>query len=100
MRGRSRRRPLRVPRSNDLTRRCRRARPDERLRTPSLVRRLLTGLDPGLVRAFGRARAEAAGAGHDLVITSGFRTAAEQAAMLEAEVAKRGSLGEALWWVL
>ena len=58
-----------------------------------------TGLDPGLIRAFGRAKAEAADAGHELTITSGFRTAEEQAAMLEAEVAKRGSLEEALWWV-
>jgi hypothetical protein len=58
-----------------------------------------TGLAPGLVDAFGRAQAEAANAGHQLTITSGFRTAAEQAAMLDAEVAKRGSLKEALWWV-
>jgi LAS superfamily LD-carboxypeptidase LdcB len=58
-----------------------------------------TELDPGLVDAFRRARAEAAAAGHDLTITSGFRTAEEQAAMLEAEVAERGSLEEALWWV-
>jgi hypothetical protein len=58
-----------------------------------------TGLDPGLVDAFGRAQAEAADAGHDLTITSGFRTAEAQAAMLDAEVAKRGSLEEALWWV-
>ena len=57
------------------------------------------GLDPGLVGAFGRAKAEAADAGHELTITSGFRTAEEQAAMLEAEVAERGSLEEALWWV-
>ena len=58
-----------------------------------------TGLNPGLVAAFGRAKAAAADAGHELTITSGFRTAAEQAAMLEDEVAKRGSLEEALWWV-
>lgn len=58
-----------------------------------------TGLNPGLVDAFGRAKAEATDAGHELTITSGFRTAEEQAAMLEAEVAKRGSLEEALWWV-
>jgi hypothetical protein len=58
-----------------------------------------TGLDPGLVDAFERAQAEAADAGHELTITSGFRTAEEQAAMLDAEVAKRGSLEEALWWV-
>jgi hypothetical protein len=58
-----------------------------------------TGLDPGLVDAFGRAQAEAADAGYELTITSGFRTAEEQAAMLDAEVAKRGSLEDALWWV-
>ena len=58
-----------------------------------------TGLNPGLVGAFARAKAEAADAGHELTITSGFRTAAEQTAMLEAEVAKRGSLEEALRWV-
>ena len=58
-----------------------------------------SGLHPGLVGAFRRAKAEAADAGHELTITSGFRTAEEQAAMLEEEVAKRGSLEEALWWV-
>jgi D-alanyl-D-alanine carboxypeptidase len=58
-----------------------------------------TGLDPGLVDAFGRAQAEAADAGHELTITSGFRTADEQAAMLDAEIDERGSLEEALWWV-
>jgi zinc D-Ala-D-Ala carboxypeptidase len=58
-----------------------------------------TGLQPGLVDAFGRAQASAADDGYDLRITSGFRTAKEQAALLEAEVAERGSLEEALWWV-
>ena len=58
-----------------------------------------TGLHPGLVDAFQRAQAEAADAGHELTITSGFRTAEEQSAMLQAEVAERGSLEEALWWV-
>jgi hypothetical protein len=58
-----------------------------------------TGLHPGLVDAFERARVSAADAGHQLTITSGFRTAEEQAALLEAEVAERGSLAEALWWV-
>ena len=72
----------------------------DRADTPPLPRRRApTGLDPGLVDAFGRAQAEAADAGHELTITSGFRTAEEQAAMLEAEVAERGSLEEALWWV-
>ena len=58
-----------------------------------------TGLHPGLVDAFERARAEAEDAGHVLTITSGFRTAEQQAAMLEAEIAERGSLEESLWWV-
>jgi hypothetical protein len=58
-----------------------------------------TGLDPGLIDAFGRAQVEAAEAGHQLTISSGFRSAAEQAMMLEAEIAERGSLEEALWWV-
>ncbi|MGH9273295.1 MAG: D-alanyl-D-alanine carboxypeptidase family protein, partial [Acidimicrobiales bacterium] len=58
-----------------------------------------TRLHPGLVGAFGRAQAEAADGGHELTITSGFRTAEEQAALLDAEVAERGSLEEALWWV-
>jgi D-alanyl-D-alanine carboxypeptidase len=58
-----------------------------------------TGLDAGLLEAFGRAQAEAAEVGHRLTITSGFRTAAEQAALLEAEVVERGSLAAASWWV-
>jgi hypothetical protein len=58
-----------------------------------------TGLDPGLVDAFDRAQAQAAEAGHELTITSGFRSAEEQAALLETEVAERGSIEEALWWV-
>ena len=58
-----------------------------------------TGLNPGLVDAFARAQAAAADAGHHLTITSGFRTAGEQAAMLDAEVAERGSLTEAERWV-
>ena len=58
-----------------------------------------TDLNADLVDAFERAQAAAADAGHQLTITSGFRTAEEQAALLEAEVAKRGSFAEALWWV-
>lgn len=67
--------------------------------TSSSTSRPSTGLDPGLVDAFERARVAAAEAGHDLTITSGFRTAEEQAALLDAEVAERGSVEEALWWV-
>jgi LAS superfamily LD-carboxypeptidase LdcB len=58
-----------------------------------------TGLEPALVDAFERAQASAADDGYKLRITSGFRTAKEQAALLEAEAAERGSLEEALWWV-
>jgi hypothetical protein len=58
-----------------------------------------TGLQPGLIDAFGQAQASAADVGLHLTITSGFRTADEQGALLEAEVAKRGSPEEALWWV-
>ena len=58
-----------------------------------------TGLQPGLVDAIERAQASAADDGYHLRITSGFRTAKEQAALLDAEVAERGSLEEALWWV-
>ena len=57
------------------------------------------GLHAGLVAAFERAQAAADDAGHELTITSGFRTAEEQAALLEAEIDERGSLQEALWWV-
>src|ERR687898_1564551 len=56
-------------------------------------------LDPGLVRAFDAAAAAAAAEGHRLTITSGFRTAAEQQALLDAEVEERGSIEEALRWV-
>jgi LAS superfamily LD-carboxypeptidase LdcB len=67
--------------------------------TPTTTTSAPTALHRGLVEAFGRAQAAAADAGHTLTITSGFRTAAQQAAMLEAEVAERGSREEALWWV-
>ncbi len=58
-----------------------------------------TALDPRLVDAFERAAAAAADAGHDLTITDGFRTAAEQQALFDAEVEKRGSVEEAARWV-
>jgi hypothetical protein len=58
-----------------------------------------SGLQPGLLDAFARAQAKAADAGFHLTITSGFRTADEQAALLADEVAKRGSRVDALWWV-
>ena len=72
---------------------------DPALGTDSTTSSAPTRLDPGVVAAFERARAAAADAGHELTITSGFRTADEQTDLLEAEVAERGSLEEALWWV-
>lgn len=58
-----------------------------------------TALDPGLVGAFDRARAAAATAGFGLTITDGFRTAAEQQALFDAEILERGSVEQAAWWV-
>lgn len=57
------------------------------------------GLDHGLLWAYDAAAAAAAVEGHRLTITSGFRTAAEQQALLDAEVEERGSIEEALRWV-
>jgi hypothetical protein len=68
-------------------------------RPPAAAAVMLRALDPGLVRAFDAAEAAAAAAGHRLTITSGFRTAAEQQALLDAEVEERGSMEEALRWV-
>jgi hypothetical protein len=67
--------------------------------TATLAAPQATALDPGLVDAFVRAQALADEAGHELTITSGYRTADEQAALLEAEVEERGSLAEAMRWV-
>lgn len=58
-----------------------------------------TALQPGTAAAVQAARAAAAEAGHTLAVTSGFRTAAEQQALLDAEVAERGSREEAERWV-
>lgn len=58
-----------------------------------------TALDPGTAAAVERARQAAAEAGVTLVVASGFRSAAEQQALLDAEVAARGSLEEAQRWV-
>ena len=66
---------------------------------PATTAAAARGLDPGLVRAFDAAAAAAAADGHRLTITSGFRTTAEQQALLDAEIAKRGSIEEALRWV-
>lgn len=58
-----------------------------------------TGLDPGLARAVEQAQAAAARDGHRLTVTSGFRTAEEQLALLDEEARARGSYEEALRWV-
>lgn len=67
--------------------------------TTTTARPPATGLHPGLVVAFERARRAAGDAGHVLVVNSGFRTAERQQELLEEEVAERGSREEALRWV-
>jgi zinc D-Ala-D-Ala carboxypeptidase len=57
-----------------------------------------TALDPGLVTALEAAIAAAGDAGHRLSVTSGFRTVAEQEALLADEIAAKGPI-EALRWV-
>jgi len=56
------------------------------------------GLAPGLVAAFGAAVAAARQAGHNLSVTSGFRTVAEQEALLADAIAEYGPT-EARRWV-
>jgi hypothetical protein len=56
------------------------------------------GLDPGLVAALEAAVAAARRAGYDLSVTSGFRTVAEQEALLADAIAEHGPT-EALRWV-
>lgn len=55
------------------------------------------GLDPGLVGALEAAVTAARHAGHDLTVTSGFRTVAEQEALLADAIAEHGP--DALRWV-
>jgi hypothetical protein len=57
-----------------------------------------TGLDPGLVAAFDAAVVAARRSGHRLTLTSGFRTVAEQEALLDDAVARYGPK-EARRWV-
>ena len=56
-----------------------------------------TGLDPGLVAAFEAAVAAARRAGHDLSVTSGFRTVAEQEALLAEAIAEYGPTKARRW---
>ena len=56
-----------------------------------------TGLDPGLVVALNAAVAAARQAGHDLSVTSGFRTVAEQEALLAEAIAEYGPTKARRW---
>ncbi|MEZ0446364.1 M15 family metallopeptidase [Cellulomonas sp. ICMP 17802] len=58
------------------------------------------GLDPELERRFVAAQAAAAADGVELTLTSGWRSAAEQQALVDAAVERYGSLEEAHRWVL
>jgi zinc D-Ala-D-Ala carboxypeptidase len=60
----------------------------------------VTGLDPELERRFEQARALAAEDGIELTLVSGWRSAEEQAQIVEDMVRKHGSLEEARRWVL
>lgn len=59
-----------------------------------------TGLDPELQRRFDAARAAAAAEGVELRLTSGWRSAAEQQAIVDDAIDTYGSLEEARRWVL
>jgi len=58
-----------------------------------------TGLDPGLAAALDRARRAAAADDVAVSVTSGFRTGAEQAALLADAVVEHGSRAAAQRWV-
>lgn len=66
---------------------------------PAPRRVAAAGLDPGLVSAYRQAEADAAAAGHGLVINSGYRTPERQRELLAEEVEKRGSYEAATRWV-
>lgn len=59
-----------------------------------------TNLQPPMVRAYDRAAAAAAKAGHPMTIRSGWRSAAYQQILFDRAVAKYGSRVEAAKWVL
>lgn len=59
-----------------------------------------TGLDAELERRFAEAAEAAAAEGVTLTLTSGWRSAEEQAGLVEAAVARYGSVEEARRWVL
>lgn len=58
------------------------------------------GLDPELAQRFRRAQKAAAQDGVELTLTSGWRSAAEQAALVEQAVERYGDEAEAHRWVL
>ena len=68
--------------------------------TPDSSSARATGVDPELVRRFDAAAADAAAAGVSLTITSGWRSAADQQALVEQMVVRYGSEQEAHRWVL
>ena len=67
---------------------------------PSGAPQAATGLDPELQRRFDTARAAAAADGVELTLTSGWRSAADQQALVDDAIEKHGSLQEARRWVL
>jgi zinc D-Ala-D-Ala carboxypeptidase len=60
----------------------------------------VTGLDPELERRFEQARALAAEDGIELTLVSGWRSAEEQAQIVEEAIREHGSRAEAERWVL
>ncbi len=66
--------------------------------TASPTTATVSGLHPGLVAALEAAVAAARRSGHDLFVTSGFRTVAEQEALLADAIAEHGPT-EARRWV-
>ena len=67
---------------------------------PALSDAPATALDPELARRVEAAAADAAAAGVSLTITSGWRSASDQQALVEQMVARYGSEQEAHRWVL
>jgi len=59
-----------------------------------------TGLDPELERRLAQARAAANADGVELTLTSGWRSAADQQALVDSTVERYGSVQEAHRWVL
>jgi len=60
----------------------------------------VTDLDPELARRFANAQVAAAADGVDLTLTSGWRSAAEQQALVDKAITRYGSEAKAHSWVL